>query len=272
MNGKMLFTAFLLSTTAYVSSVNAATAVSDYDTLLEALAAGGDISFAQDISVPADEGGNTVSLGSIDHNTTIDGQNFAFDGGNHSSGFTVGENIDFTLKNFGAAGSNQGFTGFAHNLTNHGGTITLDKVLFAANKTLESSIISGSILNNITGTAIIKNSVFDNNYAASSDTSVWGGIIKNGVDGTPDGAHIQIEGSTFSNNYITTLDPSTQASHGGIIVNYGTIDFVRNSTFENNQMTAAENSWGGNHGTVIDNQDTIIMLRPAPLITITESI
>ena len=256
MTRKFLFGTFLLSTTAYVSSAGAATAVSSYDELKNALTTGGDISFAQDISVPADESGNIVSLGSIDHNTTIDGQSFAFDGGNHSSGFTVGENIKFTLKNFGAVGTNQGFAGFAHDLTNNGGAIMLDKVLFSANKTLESGTIAGGVFNNDTGTAIIKNSVFDNNYAASNATAVWGGIIKNGIVGTADTATMQIDGSTFSNNYIATLAPSTSASHGGVIVNYGNIDFVRNSIFENNQMTAAENSWGGNHGTAIDNQET----------------
>ena len=255
MNRKFLFGAFLLSTTACISVANAATDVADYNEFLTAVSAGGNINLTQDTDFPS-TGGATFVLGNIAADTTIDGNGHAINGSNVSTGFSVESNKNFTLKNIGTIGSNFGFSGFAHNITNNGGTVTLDKVLLANNKTRESTTIAGAIFNNDTGTAIIKDSVLDNNYAASESTATWGGLIKNGVEGNTDAANMQISGSTFRNNFIETLPPSIAASHGGVIINYSTIDFVRNSLFENNKMTAAENSWGGNHGTAIDNQQT----------------
>ena len=173
----------LLSGTFLSAPAWATETVNTYDDLLTAL---------------ADENADVI----LDMN----GAGIDLDGGN---GVTVGAGQTVVMKNIGTEGESA-WTDTAFNIINQG-TVAVDNIIFKDNNTSSTSAyIGGVIKNNDYHITSITNSVFDSNAAQSVNTSLWGGILLNGMeqdDMTNAGATWVDKASVVDGNIISARRP-----------------------------------------------------------------
>ena len=216
-----------------------------------------DVDVAADI---AEIGDSSTSIGAMGRTPiTIAGAGFSVNG-NTKGGITVGTGQTLNINNVGAVNgsgeiTNNGFTGFGGRLIDNAGTVSISNTNFVSNNIAETTSSQvGGVLRNIGTVSQIIGSNFNNNTVTTSGSasSLWGGIINNGMgeDTYKDAEITLIKDTNFIGN---TAHSTISAPHGGVIKNGAQIGTIDNVRFENNTMYSDPNQFGGAHGVAIDN-------------------
>ena len=226
MTSKNKMLSLLLAGTFLSSPAWSAQTVNNYDNLLQALE-------TADADVVLDMNGSGIDLAGGTGLQVKDGQSVVF-------------------ANIGTKGVSS-WTETSKNITNTG-TIAIKNTIFDTNHTELTSYAGGGVIFNQGGHITeISDSYFCNNTQNSVGT-IWGGTVRNTNNGTID----LIKNVVFENNY---AHAGNAAPHGGSILNgysptsTGYIKLIDGVKFINNSMTSDSDKTGGAHGVGIDNNE-----------------
>ena len=157
------------------------------------------------------------------------------------------------------SGNTSAVVGALSSVIQNAGNLSVSASQFNNNTINETSAAyTGGIIRNTGTVSQIIGSEFNNNTVTSdgSATSLWGGIINNGITGgSAYGGFPNAEIALIKDtNFIGNTAHSYKASpHGGVLVNHAHIGTIDNVTFEDNTMYSEPNKFGGAHGVALDN-------------------